>query len=158
MKVIFICSTTYLIYLMRCQAPICQTYDKAADCFPYKMYFIPLCFLLAIVTCDSITNPINVLWAFSIWMESVAIFPQLYLLQRLREVENLTSHYVVAMGLYRFFYILNWIYRYYDKHYTLPIGWIGGIIQTALYCDFFYCYAVSKWYGQKLVLPFAQEV
>jgi len=30
---------------------------------------------------------------------------------------------------------------------------IGGLVQTGLYCDFFYYYAKSKWYGNKLVLP-----
>jgi len=157
MKVVFISSTAYLIFLMRFKPPISQTYDKTADSFPYKLYFVPLCGLLAVLTTESY-NPFEVLWTFSIWLESVAIFPQLYLLQRLREVENLTSHYVVCMGLYRAFYILNWIYRYFSEHYENPIGWIGGIVQTALYCDFFYCYVISKWYGQKLVLPFAQEV
>ena len=29
----------------------------------------------------------------------------------------------------------------------------SGIIQTVLYCDFFYYYAMSKWYGNRLVLP-----
>ena len=31
-------------------------------------------------------------WAFSIYLEAVAILPQLFLLQKQGEVENLTSH------------------------------------------------------------------
>lgn len=34
------------------------------------------------------------------------------MLNKVRIVENITSHYVAALGLYRFFYILNWIYRW----------------------------------------------
>jgi hypothetical protein len=42
----------------------------------------------------------------------VAFVPQIVMLHKMRVVENLTSHYVAFLGLYRFFYILNWIYRY----------------------------------------------
>eukprot|EP00923_Selenidium_pygospionis_P059446 GHVN01104613.1.p1 GENE.GHVN01104613.1~~GHVN01104613.1.p1 ORF type:complete len:221 (-),score=10.27 GHVN01104613.1:488-1150(-) len=157
MKVIFILSTAYLVYLMRAQPPISQTYDRNADKFPYLIYLVPGAALLGVAT--SLTwNASEILWTFSIWLESVAILPQLVLLQELREVENLTSDYIIAMGLYRAFYILNWIYRYMIEHYINWVGWIGGFIQVALYCDFFYYYALSKWYGQKLVLPYAQEV
>lgn len=33
------------------------------------------------------------------------------------------------------------------------IVWISGIVQTILYCDFFYYYAISKWFGKKMSLP-----
>jgi len=93
-------------------------------------------------------------WAFSIYLESVAIFPQLVLLQRTREVETLTADYVFSLGAYRFFYILNWIYRYiYDESYLGALVYVCGIVQTLLYIDFFYYYIKSKWYGQKIVLP-----
>lgn len=159
MKVVFISSTIYLIFLMRMRPPISQTYDKKADSFAYEKYFLGPCVLLALLTCDSYSIA-DILWTFSIWLESVAIVPQLVLLQQLREVENLTSDYVAAMGMYRAFYILNWIYKYlYEHTLRIPIvSWIGGAIQTALYVDFFYYYALSKWYGQKLVLPMTAEV
>jgi len=54
-------------------------------------------------------------------------------------VENLTSHYVFALGSYRGFYLLNWIYRYCtEDDYQQRIVWLSGIVQTALYCDFFW--------------------
>lgn len=40
----------------------------------------------------------QILWTFSEYLEAVAIIPQLVLLQRLKEVENLTSNYVFAIG------------------------------------------------------------
>lgn len=56
------------------------------------------------------------------------------------EAESITSHYLFALGSYRGLYILNWIYRYYvESHYDL-IAIIAGIVQTVLYCDFFYLY------------------
>eukprot|EP01055_Gregarina_sp_Pseudo9_P001893 Gregarina_sp_Pseudo_9__1892@NODE_2299_length_1051_cov_239_843874_g2116_i0_p1_GENE_NODE_2299_length_1051_cov_239_843874_g2116_i0NODE_2299_length_1051_cov_239_843874_g2116_i0_p1_ORF_typecomplete_len220_score23_27ER_lumen_recept/PF00810_18/1_4e52PQloop/PF04193_14/7_5e02PQloop/PF04193_14/5PQloop/PF04193_14/1_4e03PQloop/PF04193_14/0_0067PQloop/PF04193_14/6_7e02_NODE_2299_length_1051_cov_239_843874_g2116_i0294953 len=157
MKVVFIASTGYLIYLMRFQPPISETYDKSGDSFPYYTYVLPATAILAIITTEQYTIS-EVLWTFSIWLEAVAIMPQLVLLQKNRVVENLTSNYVFAMGLYRTFYILNWIYRYYTEYYINWIGWIGGVIQVALFIDFFYYYWMSKIHGSKLVLPYANEV
>eukprot|EP01066_Platyproteum_vivax_P001288 Platyproteum_vivax@DN11532_c0_g1_i1.p1 len=100
MKVIFVSSTVYLIYLMRVQPPISQTYDRNADGFRYELYLVPTAAVISLFTSENFSAA-ELLWTFSIWLESVAIIPQLVLLQQLREVENLTSHYVVAMGLYR---------------------------------------------------------
>ena len=41
-------------------------------------------------------------WAFSIYLEAVAILPQLVLLQRSGNVDNLTGQYVLFLG-YVFF-------------------------------------------------------
>ena len=55
---------------------------------------------------------IEIMWSFSIFLESVAIMPQLFMLQRTGEAETSTTHYLAALGAYRAFYIPNWIYRY----------------------------------------------
>jgi hypothetical protein len=48
----------------------------------------------------------------------VAILPQLFMLQKQGGAESLTGHYILLLGLYRLFYILNWIYRYAtEPHY-----------------------------------------
>ena len=85
------------------------------------------------------------LWAFSIYLEAVAIIPQLFLLQKQGECENITSHYVAMLGMYRFFYLLNWVYRYFHEyHYSQIIVWVCGVVQTALYMDFFANYFAQK--------------
>ncbi|CRH00822.1 ER lumen protein retaining receptor, putative [Plasmodium relictum] len=157
MKITFILTIAYTIYLIRFKLPISQTYNRKVDNFKSEKYLIPP--FLSLLTCKTY-NLYNILWTFSIWLESVAILPQLVLLEKQREVENITSHYVITMGLYRTFYILNWIYRYFfdEKPYINVVGWIGGLIQTLLYIDFFYYFALAKWYGKKLVLPFNGEV
>lgn len=82
----------------------------------------------------------QVLWTFSIYLESVAILPQLFMVSKTGEAESITSHYLFALGSYRALYILNWIYRYVSEdHYDL-IAIVAGIVQTVLYCDFFYLY------------------
>lgn len=51
----------------------------------------------------------QVLWTFSIYLEAVAILPQLFMLSKTGEAETITSHYLFALGLYRALYIVNWV-------------------------------------------------
>jgi ER lumen protein retaining receptor len=57
----------------------------------------------------------EVLWTFSIYLESVAILPQLFMVSKTGEAESITSHYLFALGSYRALYIVNWVYRYYAE-------------------------------------------
>lgn len=88
--------------------------------------------------------------------------PQLHLLRKLGEVENLTSNYVVALGLYRLFYILNWfvpcspifvrrIYLYFAENNICWTSLLAGLVQTLLYVDFFYYYIMSIRKGKSTV-------
>ncbi len=154
MKIIFICSTAYIVYLMRFnpKSPITQSYDRTIDNFPHEKFLLIPAFVVALLTTDNY-SPIEVLWTFSIWTEAVAILPQLLMLQQSREVENLTGNFVATMGAYRAFYILNWAYRYLVENHFQWHSVVAGVIQTGLYIDFFYYYAKAKWYGHKLILP-----
>ena len=42
--------------------------------------------------------------------------------------------------MYRFFYLLNWIYRMIFSRAPETIVVLAGILQTALYADFFWIY------------------
>jgi ER lumen protein retaining receptor len=84
--------------------------------------------------------PTEILWAFSIWLECVAVLPQLFLLQRTGEAETITTHYLFALGIYRALYIPNWIYRYFTEGYFDKIAVLAGVVQTVLYSDFFWVY------------------
>jgi ER lumen protein retaining receptor len=51
------------------------------------------------------------------------------------------SYYLVALGTYRFLYVLNWIVRgANEEHYRDPTSWVWGSIQTALMIDFAWVY------------------
>lgn len=50
------------------------------------------------------------------------------------------SFYLLALGSYRGFYILNWIYRWASEGWVDPVAFIFGVIQTALYIDFAWVY------------------
>lgn len=83
---------------------------------------------------------LQVLWTLSIYLEAVAILPQLFLVSKTGEAETITSHYLFCLGSYRALYIFNWVYRYYTEEFYDLIAIVAGIVQTVLYCDFFYLY------------------
>jgi ER lumen protein retaining receptor len=95
----------------------------------------------------------EIVWAFSLFLESVAILPQLYILTSKGGAEALTSHYMFALGGYRALYLINWIYRYFAEGYAPHNAWFAGIIQTALYADFLYMYVKKVWQSKKFELP-----
>ena len=147
MKVLYIASTASIIYTIRFQEPIKSTYDKAQDTFLHWRFAVAPCAVVALITHMIGSGAkgfdvLELLWTFSIYLEAISILPQLIVLQRYGEVENLTGNYVFFMGAYRFLYILNWIYRAhtekgYQHHW---IVYLCGVLQTMLYADFFYYY------------------
>lgn len=82
----------------------------------------------------------QVLWAFSIYLESVAILPQLFMIIKTGEAESITTHYLFFLGLYRALYLANWVWRYYTEGFFDQISVVSGVVQTIFYCDFFYLY------------------
>ncbi|KAJ5574350.1 uncharacterized protein N7459_008777 [Penicillium hispanicum] len=80
-------------------------------------------------------------WAFSIILESVCVLPQLLLLRQTTVPTVIDSYYLVALGSYRAFYILNWLVRGFgSEKFWDPIALIFGIVQTAFYVDFAWVY------------------
>merc|ERR1719316_1689754 len=55
MKIIFITSTLYLIYLMRVKPPVATTYDRTADGFQYELYCLGPCAILALLVTEEYT-------------------------------------------------------------------------------------------------------
>lgn len=84
----------------------------------------------------------KVLWIFSIILESVCVLPQLLLLRQTTVPTVLDSFYLLTLGSYRAFYILNWIWRELDTNNKKPdaVSIIFGVIQTAFYIDFAWVY------------------
>ena len=144
LKILFISASGAIVYFMKFGVPQRASYNPDADAFPVQ-YLLGLCALLGLLINQDHRSPFEMIWAFSIYLEAVAILPQLFLLQKQGEVENLTSHYVAALGAYRALYLLNWIYRYLtEDDYLQRIVWFAGLVQTGLYIDFFIHYYQSK--------------
>ncbi len=84
MKVIFLFVTGYTIYLMRVKKPFALSYDRDSDSLPH--YYIYLAALLMAILVHKSLNPMDFIWSFSIWLESLAILPQLFMITRLKEI------------------------------------------------------------------------
>ncbi|KAL4927828.1 ER lumen protein retaining receptor-domain-containing protein [Aspergillus undulatus] len=148
-KILFIGSSGYIIYLMLNDYR--PTHDPNLDTFKVQ-YLLASSAILALIFPHDYSIS-EILWTFSIWLESVAILPQLFMLQRTGEADTITTHYLFALGLYRALYIPNWIYRYFAEGHFQPVPVLAGIVQTLLYSDFFYIYYTKIMKGKKFSLP-----
>ncbi|KAF9279814.1 endoplasmic reticulum retention protein [Mortierella alpina] len=149
MKIFFISSSLYIVYLMKIKFK--ATNDPRLDTFQVQ-YVIGGAALLSLIANYKFTFQ-EILWTFSVYLEAVAILPQLFMLTKTGEAEVITTHYLFALGAYRALYLVNWIYRYFTEGYVDWIVWIAGTIQTGLYCDFFFIYFTKVLKGAKFELP-----
>ena len=92
-----------------------MTYDREGDSFQHWLILIPFSLVMTCLLHREILPEqafIDVLFDYSVsfswWLEAVAFVPQIVMLNKLRDIENLTKRFVTCLGLYRFFYILNW--------------------------------------------------
>ncbi|CAB3399871.1 unnamed protein product [Caenorhabditis bovis] len=136
MKLFFLASSIGTVYLMWFKFK--ATNDRNNDSLRIEFLLVPCAILALIINHEFLF--MEVLWTFSIYLEAVAIMPQLFMLSRTGNAETITAHYLFALGSYRGLYVLNWIYRYYTENFFDPIAVVSGIVQTVLYADFFYLY------------------
>ncbi|KAL5332241.1 ER lumen protein retaining receptor-domain-containing protein [Aspergillus crustosus] len=148
-KILFIGSSGYILYLMLNDYR--PTHDPNLDTFKAQ-YLLASSALLALIFPHDYSIS-EILWTFSIWLESVAILPQLFMLQRTGEADTITTHYLFALGLYRALYIPNWVYRYFAERHFQPVPVLAGVVQTFLYSDFFYIYYTKIMKGKRFSLP-----
>jgi len=149
MKAIFIIASFATVFLIFFKFK--ATYDKNHDTFRIEFLLLP-CVVLSLIINHEF-SVMEILWTFSIYLESVAILPQLFMLSKTGEAETITSHYLFSLGSYRALYILNWLYRYYSETFFDPIAVVAGCVQTILYADFFYLYVTRVLKGRKIQLP-----
>ncbi|KAM0866280.1 hypothetical protein ACQ4PT_042711 [Festuca glaucescens] len=96
MKLIFLGSSFSIVWYIRRHKMVRRSYDKEHDTFRHQFIVLP-CILLALLIHEKFTFK-EVMWTFSIYLEAVAILPQLVLLQRTKNIDNLTGQYVFFLG------------------------------------------------------------
>ncbi|KAA8584844.1 hypothetical protein FQN60_003538, partial [Etheostoma spectabile] len=136
MKVVFLAmsyATVYLIY-MRFR----NTDNSENDTFRVEFLLVPVIGLSFLE--NYAFTPMEIMWTFSIFLEAVAIMPQLFMITKTGEAESITTHYLFFLGLYRALYIANWVWRYHTEGFFDHIAVVSGVVQTIFYCDFFYLY------------------
>jgi len=140
-KIFFIISTTTNIYLVFVK--YAGTISSDMDTFRIEFLILGAALLALFVNHDFSFQ--EVLWTFSVYLESVAIIPQLNLSSKAKQLENVMLGYLCTHALYKFFYILNWVHRYYNEGGNYDgILFASGLLQTVIYSNFFVLYLIKR--------------
>jgi ER lumen protein retaining receptor len=121
------------------------------------IFFVAIC-LHPNLNADFVSD---VAWTYAMYLESVAVIPQLYMFQKQSSgvVELLTAHFVAALGFGRVMEFIFWIYSYHElatsSGSTLPgyLAIISQFAQLVLMVDFFWYYFAAVKNATPLVLP-----
>jgi ER lumen protein retaining receptor len=127
-----ITSIIVLLVFWKCDS----TYERQKDTCSLLVIFLP-CTTAATLLANEHTV-LEICWTFSQFLAGFAMVPQYIFCYRDRGAKDWgVSFYVLALGGYRVFYALNWIYKkvmmpqYYDIH-----SWIGGALEIIFFVDF----------------------
>ena len=80
---------------------------------------------------------LQVLHTFGVFLQSVAIVPQVYFVSKCKQVEAVVISYISCLGLHLGFYLTNWYYIYMKQGEIDRIIVSSGLVQLIFYCDFF---------------------
>ena len=127
---------------------------------PFYILVIPS-LVLGIIFRSGLNNNLfcDVNWAFSMYLEALAIFPQILLFTiKKGKIESFTSHYVALCGLSRLFSLIFWWDTYEelnspDLYFGNYVGYfiIGAqILQLIIMADYYYLYFKSILKGQAI--------
>lgn len=157
--------------LYGCLKQFNSTYQKDVDKFGEMnvpegygaVYLACPILLLAMVIHPNLNTDFlsDVAWTYSMYLESLALVPQLYMFQKQKNgvVELLTAHFVAALGFGRILEFAFWLYSYHElsgsSGSTLPgyIALIAQVLQMFLMLDFFWYYLKAVKNATPLVLP-----
>lgn len=144
MKILYLSATTYIIYLMTINPDFKNTWYHDLD----NMSILPLLVGSSVLglICTSQYSIFEIMWTFSIVLESVAILPQIDHLTKVPALPALPLSHLVALGLYRFFYVLNWVFRIGADGIWDLTAFFFGIVQTIIWADFLWV-----WYNRKQI-------
>ncbi|KII63476.1 ER lumen protein-retaining receptor [Thelohanellus kitauei] len=143
MKITYLGATAATIYFIYFKLK--ATHNKDSDDVDIFRIIIPSVLLGLMFSRNR--HVTEIFWTSSLFLESVSVLPQLFMIRKTREVDVVTSHHLFALGIYRYFYILNWFYKFLNTSDIDVLALCCGIIQTLLYLDFFYLYLIKEILG-----------
>lgn len=127
-----------------------ETADRTNDTVYWYYLVIPVVFFTFLFKTNLIGSYIlDFNWAFSMYLESISIFPQIFLFfKRKGQIESHTTHFIALCGLSRIFSLLFWLDTYKELNegriffskfsgYTI-IG--AQFLQILLMADYYYLY------------------
>lgn len=151
----------YLLYMLYFKYN--ETADIELDKKVRFYYFAIPCYIFAIFFRSAITRNAfcDINWAFSNYLETFAVFPQIFLFYTKKsKIENFTGHFVSLCGLSRIFSVIFW-WNFYDEieTYRLPYDLdeysgtcilVASILQLVIMADFYFLYFKSLIKGEEM--------
>ena len=143
-----------------------DTYNKDLDIIDFKYLVIP-CISLAFLAHTHLNKSFlnDMLWCFSMYLEGVAIYPQIFMFkQKKGQIETFTSHYVAFQGFSRVFSLIFWWYTYEElveegtEGYSLFQSYVGYLVifaqifQLIIMMEYYYLYFKSLIKGEKITM------
>jgi len=139
-KIFFILSTITNIFLVFVKYR--GTISSDLDTIRIEILVIGAAVLALLINHEFVM--MEILWTFSIYLEAVSIIPQLSVSSNSKSVEPAILVYLLALGSHKLFYIFNWVHRYYNEGFFDIIALSAGIVQTAIYANFFVLHAIKR--------------
>ncbi|XP_011497207.1 PREDICTED: ER lumen protein-retaining receptor 2-like [Ceratosolen solmsi marchali] len=114
-----------------------STYEREYDTFRFDL-LIGACTVMALLCTYKKWELLSILWHFSVFLETFAIFPQIYFTTKANYTGSSLVFYVGMLACYRAFYTVHWIYLllvegYVDNYYVAA----SGSTQFIIYCGYF---------------------
>ncbi|KAI8833571.1 ER lumen protein retaining receptor-domain-containing protein [Chytridium lagenaria] len=138
LKLVYIGLAFYVVYLM--VNPTVRVGDIKKDAFPYEI-IIGISFVLAVSSGLWFGSSVSeILESFSMYMESVAIVPQLTFTYQTRQKGNLGPEYLLVLGIYRLARIFSRLLMFFTG---VPLDWVAvvfGLVGVGFYVDMVYVY------------------
>ena len=113
--------TLTIIYLMR--TSLKNTYIPELDPLKKRFLLIP-CIWLALLVHPGYKGPMRqtyswwytIVWATGVYCETIAVLPQMRMLQYSKMVESSTAHYVFFLGVSRFLVVVHWGIQFIEEN------------------------------------------
>lgn len=141
MKMVYISFQIYLVHQF--YGPYKYTYSKKHDTFNIPVFLIASAVLSLVFKNDTSTVGEYVdeyTYTISLFLESLAILPQLALSQDSGEIEKLTTISITLLGLYRVNYLIYFLVLVLGRKSVDTLMIVTSLIQSVLYVDFFRIY------------------
>jgi ER lumen protein retaining receptor len=158
----------YLVYIIRTKHK--STYDVLSDTFPHWTITIAS-FILAVIFHPSLNSffPVDVAWSFALYLEAVAVLPQLLMFQKQKKAQGYLTHFLAAQALSRIFNFVFWMRSHDELNGSATaigsafVGWwvlFMQLVQVLVMADFIYYYiqCLRKGISVEYVLQLGETV
>mmetsp|Transcript_8055 Transcript_8055/g.19444 ORF Transcript_8055/g.19444 Transcript_8055/m.19444 type:complete len:298 (+) Transcript_8055:611-1504(+) len=114
-EAITFCLAGGIVYMCRVKYP--TTYNSELDTFDTRYIIFP-CFAISVVWHPSLNAfmPSDIMWAYALYLESLASLPQLFMFQREGQVHPWTAHFLFAQACAKVANFVFWISSFSELH------------------------------------------